>query len=199
MFGLYFLLVLFLQSTFIEDSIVGKYQVCSVACETIEVFSDSTFNYRFTGDLYQDQGCLGKITSLGNNRFLANSFEQPFPMIERTEPSLNKINTTVLDEENNPIISVAVYIVTGIDTLIGATDKNGFVEFPKVQVKSIFIQYITSPTLNYYPINLSSNVFNIKCKSDPNYIYITNEIWQIGKDNLCFIGRKEPYTLLKVL
>ena len=199
MYGFYFLLILFVQSLMVEDSIVGKYQVCSMACETIDVFSDSTFNYRFTGDLYQDQGCFGKITYLGNNRFLTNSFEQPFPMIERTELSLNKINITVLDEENNPIISAAVYMVTGLDTLIGTTDKNGFVEFAKVQVKSIFIHYITSPTLNYYPINLSSNIFIIKCKSDPNYIYITNEIWQIGKDNLCFICRKEPYTLLKVL
>ena len=92
-----------------------------------------------------------------------------------------------------------MYILTGIDTLFGATDKNGFVEFPKVQVKSIFVHYITSPAVNYYPIDLSSNIFNIKCKTDPGYIYVTNEVWQISIGNLCFISRKVSYSLRKVL
>ncbi len=197
--GIYIFLILLLQNFVSEENIEGKYQVCSMACETVRILPDSTFDYRFDGDLYHGEGCFGKITKIGENLFLANSFEQPFPMIERTELSINKINITVRDEDNNPIVSAAVYTVTGIDTLFGATDKNGFVEFPEVQVKSIFVHYITSPTVNYYPIDLSSNIFNIKCKTDPDYIYVTNEVWQIGKDNLCFINRKEPHSLRKVL
>jgi len=78
----YIFLILLIQNLVSEKNIEGKYQVCSMACETVQIFPDSTFDYRFDGDLYHGEGCFGKITKIGEKLFLANSSVQPIPIIE---------------------------------------------------------------------------------------------------------------------
>lgn len=195
---LFLVLIFFLQTSNSRETIVGKYQVCSLSCETIQIFPDSTFDYRFYGDLSQGEGCFGKITKIGEYLFLANSDEQPFPLFEQYDSLTNRIKITVTDENNGPLESANVFVVTLTDTLKGITDKNGFVQFPKNIIKKIWVNYVITTPVIYSPKYSDSNFFEVKQKVDSKLIYVTNEIWEIENNSLYFANRDIKYSLNKV-
>jgi hypothetical protein len=196
--ALFIVLIFFLQTSIDKETIVGKYQVCSFSCETIQIFPDSTFDYRFYGDLSQRESCFGKITNFGENLYLANSYEQPFPLFEKYDSLATRIKVLVTDENSNPLESANVYAITLNDTLKAITDRNGFVQFPKNIIKKIWVNYVATPTVIYSPKYLDSNFFKVKQKIDSKLIYVTNEIWKIENNTLYFVNRDIEYSLKKV-
>ena len=196
----FFIFSILLLHIFISEvNIEGKYQVCSMACETVQIFPDSTFDYRFDGDLYHGEGCFGKITKIGENLFLANSSVQPIPIIEDYDSTKSDIYITVKDESNDLLDGANVYIETEKDTLHFVSDHNGLVTFRNTIIKNIWVNFIGVPHSVYSPKENKSNVFEIINIIDPNYVYVTNEIWYIDKDSLFFKNRDQKFSLKKVL
>jgi len=92
-----------------------------------------------------------------------------------------------------------VFIETENDTLHFISDRNGLVTFKNTIIKNIWVNFIGVPHSVYSPRENKSNLFEIINIIDPNYVYVTNEIWYIDKDSLFFKNRDQKYSLKKVL
>lgn len=97
------------QSSAQSPSVYGAYQDCPFHCRTIKINTDFTFEYRLSGDLFNDERYKGTWRFIGKNKIRATSPED-HSSPEVTEKATGRGNDfliTVLDP-NQGIVKSAV-------------------------------------------------------------------------------------------
>lgn len=183
-----------------KDSIFGKYQRCNHYCTSVKIKSDSTFELRFYGDLFNGEGCFGKIKRDSNDIYIVNSTKQPskpFP-VETYSNGTKFLTIKLIDEQSKPVKGSLVFINYKDTSIIKITPENGILELPlKYPTR---LSAMTPGGKIEYEIYSESLIDSIvfRCQNTLGYVFLTNEKWKIKGDMLwMYIDSSDNFVLIK--
>lgn len=170
-----------------DESIAGFYSSSTgLTVSFIHIKPDLTFEYRVYGDLFSGNGNIGRLTPMGGNYYMANSFPQ-LHTYQRWifDTGSDSITITVIDEDSSILESGTGNIFVN-DTLIFRTDKIGNFKLPKRRIRTVrtyFPGYVDVEDTLGSELWVDSIVYQIDQKSI-NDIPIENERWLIKNDSI---------------
>lgn len=162
--------------------LVGAYQSCEIACQTIQIRSDHTFERVLDGDLFNDERTVGKWISLGGNRIRAiGPKPSGQPKVEETTTARNNFQVTVTDYVGAVLPQVELVGIADGKTFRCLTNDDGYCEIPICQSFTVVRQHYSGI---YHVNNPSSRTFRVELSYEQMPNSIIDDVWVISHGSL---------------
>lgn len=162
--------------------LAGAYQSCEMACQTIQIRSDHSFERVLDGDLFNDEHTVGKWISLGGNRIRAIGPKPTGqPKVEETTTARNNFQVTVTDYVGAVLPQVELAGIVDGKTFRCLTNEDGSCEIPICKSFTVIRQHYTG---TYIVNNLSSRTFRVELSYEQMPNSIIDDVWVISRGTL---------------
>lgn len=180
-------------------TIIGAYQSSEMACQTIQIRSDHTFERVLDGDLFNDERTVGKWVYLGRNRIKATGPKPGGPpKVKETSRPGDSYQIVVTDFVGAVLPQVEITGNAEGKPFHCVTNEDGFCEVPKSGSFTITRQHYSE---RYAVQNPLSTVFYIELSNDQMPNDVIDDVWVV-KQGALFWERDgkvdEGYSLRKI-
>jgi hypothetical protein len=159
--------------------LAGAYQSCEMACQTIQIRPDHTFERVLDGDLFNDERTVGKWISLGGNRIRAIGPKPSGPPKVKETPAVrNNFQVVVTDFVGAVLPQVELVGIADGKTFRCLTNDDGYCETPICKSFTVIRQHYTGT----YNVNSpSSRTFRVELSYEQMPNSIIDDIWVIER------------------
>lgn len=163
-------------------AIIGAYQSCEMACQTIQIRSDHTFERVLDGDLFNDERTIGKWVYLGRNRIKATGPKPGGPpKVEENSGSGDSFQVVVTDFVRAVLPQVEIAGKAEGKPFCCVTNDDGFCEIPKSESFTVTRQHYSA---TYTVRNPLSRVFYVELSNDQMPNGVIDDVWVIKQGAL---------------
>ena len=154
---------------------VGAYQACAMACETIQIRGDHTFEQVLDGDLYNNERTLGKWTSLGRNRIKAVGPKPGGPLeVQETPAARDNFQVLVTDFVGATLPRVEITGTADTNAFRCITNEAGYCEIPKCKSFTLVRQAYTGTYTVNHP---RARVFQVTLSMEQMPDHVIDDVW----------------------
>lgn len=158
---------------------LGAYQSCEMACQTIQIRSDHTFERVLDGDLFNDERTVGKWVSLGGNRVKAIEPKPSGPpRVEETPTDRNTFQVFVTDFVGAVLPGVEIVGIADGKTFRCLTNDDGSCDIPICKSFTVIRQHY----IGTYNVNNSlSRTFRVELSYEQMPNSLIDDVWVIER------------------
>lgn len=160
-----------------QSKIVGAYQVCEMACQTIQIRSDHTFERVLDGDLFNNQRTIGKWIALAGNRIRAvGPKPNGPPQVEEEEAPRDNFTKIVIDFAGAVLPQAELHGIANGKPFRCVTNNDGACEIP---ICNSFIVARAHYSGEYNVKSASSRIFRVKLSAAQMPDDVIDDVWVI--------------------
>ena len=179
-------------------TLIGAYQSCEMACQTIQIRSDHTFERVLDGDLFNDERTLGRWVYLGNNRIKAiGPKPSGAPKVTETSGSGKTFRVVVTDFAGAVLSGAKVAGIADGKSFHCITTDNDGCEIPACDSFTITRQHYSERYTVQDPL---SRDFLIELSNEQMPNDVIDDVWVIKNGVLYWErdGKIDDYGLEKI-